>query len=145
MEYLVGFGLALAVSCFARVVGLDRDRAFYPTAMFAIASYYGLFALMGGSMTALAHESFGIVGFILLSTAGFKLNLWLVVAALFGHGVYDFFHSQLVTNPGMPPWWPGFCGTYDVIAAGCLAWLLWRNKIPVKPRADSRAAEISAG
>jgi len=31
MEYLIGFGLALAVCLFAARVGLDRDRVLYPT------------------------------------------------------------------------------------------------------------------
>jgi len=26
-------------------------------------------------------------------------------------------------------WWPGFCGTYDVVAALYLAWLLSRSTI----------------
>src|ERR1700704_2776876 len=44
MEYTVGVALALGISSLATVVGLDRDRAFYPTLMIVIASYYGLFA-----------------------------------------------------------------------------------------------------
>ena len=48
MGYAIGIVLALCVSVFARVVGLDRDRAFYPTVLVVIASYYVLFAVMGG-------------------------------------------------------------------------------------------------
>lgn len=124
MAYLIGVGLALAVSLFARFSRLDRERGFYPTVMMFIASYYGLFALMGGSLAALAMESVLIVVFILVALLGFKTNLWLVVAALFAHGVYDFFHGHLIANPGVPAWWPAFCMTYDVTAAGYLAWLL---------------------
>ena len=121
MAYLIGVGLALAVSLFARFSRLDRERGFYPTVMMFIASYYGLFALMGGSLAALAMESVLIVVFILVALLGFKTNLWLVVAALFAHGVYDFFHGHLIANPGVPAWWPAFCMTYDVTAAGYLA------------------------
>ena len=32
MEYLIGLLLASAVAGMAAIVGLDRDRAFYPTA-----------------------------------------------------------------------------------------------------------------
>jgi hypothetical protein len=35
-----------------------------------------------------------------------------------------FFHAQLVDNPGMPAWWPAFCGAYDLAAAGYLTWRL---------------------
>ena len=50
--YLVGFALALVVWAFARIVRLDRDGAFYPTVAVVSASYYVLFAVMGGSMFA---------------------------------------------------------------------------------------------
>jgi hypothetical protein len=124
MEYLIGLGLALAVSLFARFVGLDRDRAFYPTLMIVIAMLYSLFAILGRSMTALGLEAVIGAGFILTATVGFKRDLWLVVAALAAHGVYDFFHGHVFANPGVPVWYPGFCGTYDVVAAGWLAWMI---------------------
>ncbi|MBI2518614.1 MAG: hypothetical protein HYV95_17200 [Opitutae bacterium] len=124
MQYLIGIVLALVVFLFARLVRLDRDRAFYPTVLIVVASYYGLFAIVGGSLVTLALESIAIVGFIALSVAGFKFSLWLVAAALFAHGIYDFFHGHLIANTGMPAWWPGFCMAYDVTASVCLAWLL---------------------
>ena len=45
MEYLIGVILTLAVAAFAAVVGFDRERAFYPTVLIVIASYYALFAV----------------------------------------------------------------------------------------------------
>jgi hypothetical protein len=131
---LIGAGLALAVFVLGRVVGLDRDRAFYPTALIVIAVLYDLFAVMGGSTRALILES--LVGSVFLAAAvlGFRRNLWIVAAALFGHGVMDFFHGDLISNPGVPRWWPMFCGAYDVVAAGCLAWLLRRSRLsPTMP------------
>jgi hypothetical protein len=83
-----------------------------------------LFAAISGSSVALAAESVGIVGFVALAVLGFRTSLWWVVAALAGHGVYDFFHPHLITNPGVPLWWPAFCGTYDIVAAVVLAWML---------------------
>ncbi|HVT74659.1 MAG TPA: hypothetical protein VHD61_16110 [Lacunisphaera sp.] len=124
---LIGVGLALAVALFARIVGLDRDRAFYPTVMIVIASLYGLFAVMGGVLAGMTVEWVMMAGFILVAVLGFKSSLWLVVGALAGHGVFDFFHHHLVANPGVPAWWPAFCGAYDITAAGFLAWLLRRR------------------
>jgi len=132
MEYIIGTLLALAVSVFATVIGLDRDRGFYPTVTIVIASYYGLFAVMGGSSEALAAEAVVIAGFILVAALGFRFNLWLLVAALAGHGVFDFFHGHVVSNSGVPAWWPMFCLTYDISAAGYLAWLLVRSVVPAK-------------
>ena len=56
MEYLIGVILTLAVAAFALVVGFDRERAFYPTVLIVIASYYALFAVMGASTRTLIIE-----------------------------------------------------------------------------------------
>src|SRR5687767_1456369 len=97
--------------------------------MIVIATYYALFAVMGGSHQALGLESMVIVAFLVASIAGFRRTLWLVVAALAAHGVFDFFHGQLIPNPGVPAWWPQFCLAYDVVAAAYLATLLARSKV----------------
>ena len=129
MEFLIGALLALSVGLSATSIGLDRDRAFYPTVMAVIASYYALFAVMGGSIQVLVIESIVIVAFLGASIAGFKRSLWLVVAALAAHGVFDLVHGHVIENPGVPRWWPHFCLAYDVVAAAYLAWLLSRSKV----------------
>jgi hypothetical protein len=127
MEYLIGVGLAVVVCAFAMLVGFDRDRVFYPTLVTVIATYYILFAAIGSSTPALASESVIAGAFLALAVAGFKKNLWLIVAALAGHGVFDLFHHLLIQNPGVPMWWPGFCLSFDVLAGGFLAMLLMRR------------------
>lgn len=125
--YLVGAGLALVVGGFATAVGLDRDRAFYPTVTIVVASLYPLFAVLGGSTTALAAESAVMIPFLVAAVLGFKRSLWIVAAALVGHGLLDAVHGHVVANPGVPPWWPAFCGSYDVAAGAYLAALLRRR------------------
>ena len=105
-------------------VGLDRDRAFYPTVMIVIALLYALFAAISGSAQVLMAESVGIVAFIAASVIGFKRSLWVVAAALAAHGVYDFLHPFLFENPGVPEFWPHFCSAYDIAAAVFLGWVL---------------------
>ena len=126
MTYLAGIALALTISVSATLVGFDRDRAFYPTLLVVIASYYVLFAVLGGSSHALGVETLVMAGFLLVAAIGFKKNLWLVAAALAFHGIFDWFHGHLVDNPGVPAWWPPFCLSYDITAAAFLAWLLKR-------------------
>ena len=129
MAFLVGVILALAVGLSATLFRLDRDRAFYPTVMIVVASYYALFAVIGGSPRALVVESLVAVAFVAVSLAGFKKSLWLVVAALAAHGVFDFVHGHLIANPGVPAWWPPFCLTFDVVAAAYVALRLLRHKV----------------
>jgi hypothetical protein len=124
MSYLIGASLALAIGLFATWVGFDRERAFYSTVTIVVASYYVLFAVMGGSSHALLTECAVVVPFVVAATAGFKRSQWLVVAALAGHGTLDFVHPHLITNPGVPVWWPNFCMSYDLVAAGYLTALL---------------------
>jgi len=47
-----------------------------------------------------------------------------IAAALAGHGILDLAHAHLLTNPGVPKWWPMFCLSYDVAAALYLGLLL---------------------
>jgi hypothetical protein len=124
LAYLVGALLAFAVGVLGSVVGLDRDRAFYPTIMLVIAVLYVLFAAMGGSTTALVFDGAVAAVFAGIALIGFKHSLWLVVAALALHAILDVFHGQLIANPGVPAWWPAFCMAYDAVAAGYLAFLL---------------------
>jgi len=133
VEFLIGAVLALSIGVSATFIGLDRDRAFYPTVMLVIASTYALFAVMGGSTQSLQHEAIPIVVFVAASIAGFKRSLWLVVAALAAHGIFDFFHGKVIENPGVPTWWPDFCLAYDVVAAAYLAWLLSNARVQAAP------------
>ena len=126
MAYVVGIVLAFVVAAFARWTGFDRDRAFYAAMVVVVASYYVLFAVLGGSTPALLVESIVMGAFVLVAVAGFKRNTWLVVAGLAGHGLFDAAHDLFVTNPGVPAWWPAFCGTFDVAIAAILAFVLLR-------------------
>src|SRR5436305_6398158 len=115
MEYLIGIVLATATCVFfGMLVGFDRERVFYPVMVAPIATYYILFAAMGSSTPAVRSESLAASVFLLLAVMEFKKNLWLVVAALVGHGVFDFFHHLVIQNPSVPMWWSGFCMSFDV-------------------------------
>jgi len=121
--------LALTVGLLATGAGLDRDRAFYPVVMIVIASYYVLFAVMGATTYALVLESLVGAVFLAVAVSGFRSSLWVVVVALAAHGVFDLSHGIIISNPGVPSWWPEFCLTYDVTASAYLAWLLKSGRI----------------
>ncbi len=72
MEYLAGIIIALVVSLFASLVGFDKERSFYPTVLVVIASYYGLFAVMGGSVQAALSESVVMAVFLGATVLGFQ-------------------------------------------------------------------------
>lgn len=131
-EYLVGLLVATSVAACGAWVGLDRDRAFYPTALIVIAFYYVLFGAMSGSMRVLGIETVVALAFTVAALIGFKRSMGLVAAGIAGHGVFDFVHHWFITNPGIPVWWPGFCGTVDVALGAWLGYRLWQkpDRIP---------------
>ena len=132
MPYLIGIVLAISTAALGRFAGFDRDRVFYPTVLIVTASYYVLFAVLGRSMSALIVECIVVTLFVVAAIAGFKLNLWFVVVALVAHGVFDLLHASIVTNPGVPVYWPAFCMSYDVALAAILVWIVRRRNSGAK-------------
>jgi hypothetical protein len=132
MEYLIGVVASLGVAAFAAAVGFDRDRSFYPTVMIVIGSYYILFAVMGASRNTLLIEILVACGFAAVAVLGYRKSAWFVVAALVGHGIFDYFHHFAIDNPGVPRWWPGWCLAYDVVFGACLAAQLMRHPERIK-------------
>ena len=98
MAYVIGLVPSAGVALFARYVGFDRDRAFYPTVMIVIASYYVLFAAMSGSVQTVVIESMVMMLFAAAAVAGFKSSAWIVVVALAGHGVFDAVHGHVIAD-----------------------------------------------
>jgi hypothetical protein len=118
------------------VVGFDRERAFYPTVLIVIASYYALFAVMGAFTRTLIIESILAGIFVLFAVLGFKGNYWLVVAALVGHDVFDLARHAFIDNPGVPRWWPGFCLASDVVFGAWVAVLIITRRQPPVNRSN---------
>jgi Protein of unknown function (DUF3703) len=119
MEYIIGVLLGLGIGLLTSRVGLDRDRALYPVMLIVVASYYDLFAVMGGGAALVAELGASAI-FVLAALFGFRTNLWVVVVAVVGHGVQD---------AGVPDWWPMFCASIDVVIGLHLAWRLYSGKI----------------
>jgi hypothetical protein len=128
MPLLIGVGLALALAAFARLSGLDRDRAFYAVLLIVVGHYYVLFAAMAGA--GLPIELLGFAVFAAIATFGFRTSLWLVAAGLALHGLFDFLRPLLLAGHGAPSWWPAFCAGFDLAAALILAAILRLDRSP---------------
>ena len=129
MAFVTGMTVALGVAAFARLAGLDRDRAFYPTVLIVTASYYVLFAVLGGDDHALMLEAIVLAAFASAAVLGLHRDHALVTAGLALHGVFDVIHGHAIANPGVPDWWPAFCLGFDVAAAGYLIATRWHVSI----------------
>jgi hypothetical protein len=125
MEYVIGIAAATAVGLFSTVVGFDKERGFHPVVLIVIATLYLLFAAIANSTASLLAETIPALVFVTMAVLGFRKKApWLVVAGLALHGVFDFFHHSVIENPGVPAWWPGWCLSYDVVAAAYLGVLI---------------------
>ena len=112
---LVGVLTAVAIAVLAKSTRFDQDRSFYPTVLVVIASYYILFAVIGGSGQALVWELVVAVAFSAVAIVG-GLHLPLLVGlGIVAHGLFDLVHLTMMENAGVPDWWPGFCGSLDVV------------------------------
>jgi len=102
LPYVVGIVLSIAVASFARWVGFDRDRAFYPAVLIVVASYYVLFAAMIGSVETVLFESILMTAFVIAAVAGFKGSPWLVDSPLMA-----FRTPSTATSSQTPAFLPG--------------------------------------
>ncbi len=113
--YVVGALIAVAVAALGRVTRFDQDRSFYSTILVIIASYYILFAILGDSTNALVGETAIATIFSVVAVFGALRFPLLVGIGIAGHGVFDLVHHVVIENPGVPPWWPAFCMSVDII------------------------------
>lgn len=121
MGILIGIVLALLTWALGRWATFDRDRAFYPTVLITIATYDVLFAVMGGTPTALVIESVFATLMVAISAVGLRVSPWIIAAGFALHGVADGVHDVFSPDAGIPAWWPGFCAAYDLAIAALLA------------------------
>ena len=112
---VIGLLLAVGIATLARFTRFDEDRSFYSTILVIIASYYVLFAVLGGSRQALGWELVIGVVFSAVAIIGALLLPALVGIGIIAHGLFDLVHDVLITNSGVPTWWPSFCGSIDVL------------------------------
>jgi hypothetical protein len=115
MPVVVGVVLAIGIAVLAKLTRFDEDRSFYSTVLIIIASYYVLFAVLGGSSHAFVLELVIAVAFSTVAIIGGLFLPALVGAGIMAHGVFDVVHDAIIDNPGVPTWWPTFCGSIDVL------------------------------
>jgi hypothetical protein len=115
MPIVVGVLLAIAIAALAKFTRFDEELSFYSTVLVIIASYYVLFAVLGGSGRALVWELVIAVVFSTVAVIGALFLPTLVGIGIIAHGLFDLVHDIIIENSGVPTWWPTFCGSLDVL------------------------------
>ncbi|WP_130618492.1 hypothetical protein [Dyella amyloliquefaciens] len=125
MSIAIGIAMAVAMCLAARFIGFDRDRAFYPVLLIAIASYDLVFAALTQDAGVIVAEFLLAMVFIVMAVIGFRKWPVLVLLGLVGHAAADVVHPHMIANGGIPAWWPGFCAGFDVATAVVFGFLLY--------------------
>jgi len=94
-------------------------QALYALYLASFPFYYWLFAVYGSSSTVLFKEILAGLPFMMLAGFCFKMNSkdypLLLASGYILHAIYDFSHSDIFVNQGVPTWWPEFCGVINLI------------------------------
>lgn len=91
----------------------------YPLVLSTYPMFYFGFAIVANGQAALMQElKYAMPIFIICIISAIKdikYSAFVLALGYIGHGIYDVVHIHLFENPGMPIWWPEFCGTVDII------------------------------
>jgi hypothetical protein len=129
-EALAGVAVGVLTIVLARVI--RGQRRLYSLGLLTLPSLYALFALQAGDQAVAIKELiYGLpylIAGLVLAFVSIRRSAIVVGALWILHGVYDLTHAQLITNAGVPDWYPVFCFAVDVVIGAYVLWLA--NRIP---------------
>ena len=122
---LVGAAVGVLTIVLARLI--RGERWLYALGLLTLPGLYAFFALQAREQPVAVKEIIYGVPFIVagLVFAFVSVRQSAVVVGVFWllHGLYDLVHSQLITNTGVPGWYPIFCFVVDAVIGAYLLWL----------------------
>jgi hypothetical protein len=137
VEAVTGAAVGVLTIAAARVI--RGQRWLYALGLLTLPSLYAGFALRAGQQAVAAREMmYGapfVVAGLVCAFVGMRQSAIVVGAFWMLHGVYDLIHVRLITNAGVPDWYPIWCFAVDVVVGAYLIWLARRL-----PQANLRLA-----
>lgn len=125
IEALIGAAVGVLTILLARFI--RGERWLYSLGLLTLPSLYASFALHAGEPAVGVKEMIFGVPYVVagLVFALVSVRQSAVVVGVFWllHGLYDLVHSQLITNAGVPGWYPIFCFVVDAVIGSYLLWL----------------------
>jgi len=120
-------GAAVGVLTIVTARFIRGERWLYSLGLLTLPSLYAFFALRAGEQAVGIKEMIYGAPYVVagLAFAFVSVRRSAVVVGVFWllHGVYDLVHSQLITNIGVPGWYPAFCFVVDAVIGAYLLWL----------------------
>ena len=125
IEALIGAAVGVLTIVFARLI--RGERWVYSLGLLALPGLYAFFALQAGEQAVGVKEMIYGVPFVVAGLAFVFVSVRqsAVVVGVFWllHGLYDLVHGRLITNAGVPAWYPIFCFVVDAVIGSYLLWL----------------------
>lgn len=137
IEAFMGVAAGVLTIVTARVI--RGQRWLYSLGLLVLPGLYAFFALRAGDTAVGVKEMvYGIpfvVAGLVFASVSIRRSAVVVGAFWILHGLYDLVHGQLITNAGVPAWYPVWCFSVDIVVGAYLLWLSRRI-----PDADLRRA-----
>ena len=125
IEALVGVAVGVLTIVVARII--HGQHWLYSIGLLTLPSLYACFALQAGEQAVAVREMiYGlpyVVAGLVFAFVSVRQSALVVGGLWILHGLYDLTHSQLITNAGVPRWYPVFCFSVDVVVGAYLLWL----------------------
>lgn len=127
-EALMGAAVGVLTIVIARFI--RGERWLYALGLLVLPGLYALFALrVDEPAVGIKEMIYGVpwvVAGLVFAFVSVRRSAVVVGASWLLHGLYDLVHSQLITNTGVPGWYPIFCFVVDVVVGAYLLWLARR-------------------
>jgi hypothetical protein len=128
IEALTGAAAGVLTILVARAI--RGQRWLYSIGLLTLPGLYALFALLVGEQAVAVRELiYGIpflVAGVVFALVSVRHSALVVGALWILHGLYDLIHGRLITNAGVPGWYPVWCFSVDIVVGGYLLWLSGR-------------------
>lgn len=125
VEALIGAAVGVLTIALARLI--RGQRWLYSLGLLTLPGLYALFALQAGEPAVSAQEMlYGIPFFVaglVFALVSIRQSAVAVGAFWILHGLYDLVHSRLLTNAGVPSWYPVWCFSVDLVVGSYVLWL----------------------
>jgi hypothetical protein len=125
VEALIGAAVGVLTIVSARFI--RGERWLYSLGLLILPGIYAFFALRAGEQgVGIKEMIYGVpyvVAGLVFALASIRKSAVVVGVFWLLHGLYDLVHSQLITNTGVPVWYPVFCFVVDAVIGSYLLWL----------------------
>lgn len=125
IEAIIGIAVGVVTILSARMI--RGQHWMYAIGLLSLPGIYAFFALQAGEPAVGVKEMIYGIPYVIagLIFAFARTRYSAVVVGTFWllHGLYDLLHGQLITNAGVPVWYPVFCFSVDMVIGGYLLWL----------------------